>query len=1019
MEIYKSYSVLIVGDNGDRGTGLLLYHEGQDMFHVITCAHVIRSTEKVVIHLLIRQNAGDPREEQIEVSKEQFHFLSPEEDRAYGTSQIENDLAVVECKIGRLHIPSTSFAFYPMKEREEIITIGYPDRLAGEPLYYQQDDVTGTVSRVLEGQPFFIIRIEETVQNNADRPIELKGLSGAPVWEAKGLNEGKYLLGGIISSGIKQSISRGRVRVISARRVQLFLHDILGISVDSELPGTREDEIAPGYDSYQDMVMVRGGWIENSKREIKGYIEDLKLQKAIDVCNETIRNNDFSTCSQEQKRDIYSLLQQALRYGRKYEEYDKVTEEMHRQGIQNDREYLTNAIRYYEAEDNRKALEYIQMAIKVNPAGNEERVCLAVIQAALEKDASVSILSTLIGERDQLLFRPKDSKEEEGAYQVLGFAFVFRFGDTRRAIRCLNRAYQIGGSYVTLESLANVYSIQATSGRVIDTKSLAKARDAYIRILTTADDLARSGLFSRCGMLIYRCFYLANDRYRVIRHYKDLVESYQFRAGEKREAQIEYLKIAVLRGHVDLRKFDALTRRDREYFELNQLLDNPEINIQTEEELISYLTEIERRIQRIEEEKQDYGLEGVHLKMVSLYGRGVQEYHWNAVSEVRRHSEELIDPENKEYCSLLIQEYEEMDFQELEKRYKTLYEEKRNNRSFKELLNFYVRHQKFTKAKELYDHVVFNEPMPDEMEEDLLYREYLHFHLEYGLSLKHVIKHFVEHKGWIKDVYIRLFYQLSLNCATGCFNNPDEMLEDAKELFEQGVIGEREYYEKSLAILMYNMRIDDIERIIDHTHENRRIATPMEARYFVLRKYWVKENPYWEKMSQWTPEMLFEIYNEEAWNRTATEIFNEYRTNERKEIVADFWTIYYLLLIRGQEVLSFFDKIYITHFSIEKAMKEMENVNDSLIRRALYHLTVEKNVILRSPTIEEQAELFDEEAFTETICTLMLAEVVNCPAIVGEFRNEIPEKYKSRVIRPYRFPEIGRYMQGMRRIEQN
>lgn len=91
-----------------------------------------------------------------------------------------------------------------------------------------------------------------------------------------------------------------------------------------------------------------------------------------------------------------------------------------------------------------------------NPAGNEERVLAMAIRAA-KRDCDISAVSEFLGSRDQLLIKPKDEREEEFLYQTLGFVLSNYFKETTRALRCLNRAYQISGNFIILETLALTY----------------------------------------------------------------------------------------------------------------------------------------------------------------------------------------------------------------------------------------------------------------------------------------------------------------------------------------------------------------------------------------------------------------------------------------------------------------------------------------------------------------------------------------------------------------------------------
>lgn len=66
-----------------------------------------------------------------------------------------------------------------------------------------------------------------------------------------------------------------------------------------------------------------------------------------------------------------------------------------------------------------------------------------------------------------------------------------------------------------------------------------------------------------------------------------------------------------------------------------------------------------------------------------------------------------------------------------------------------------------------------------------------------------------------------------------------------------------------------------------------------------------------------------------------------------------------------------------------------------------------KNVKLLSPTLEQQLTVRNPSYnFMEVHSACLLAQELNCPAFVGEFRFEIPEQLRSKVIRPDNLKEV-------------
>lgn len=310
MEKHEAYSVLIMDDKGRRGTGTLFYSEGLSSFYVLTCAHVIYTSEKVWIRILI-PTAGDPEEKVVTATKAQFHFSPIDEPTVIGDQSIHTcDIAIVECELGDLFLRATRYSFYPMTNRERVRALGY-----------SQGD-----------GPFL---------NAADREAELKGFSGSPVWDEAMLEEHQYLFGGLIAAGIGTNISRGRIKVMNARYVQSLMYQEFGILMENRIPNVSENEVAPGYEEpieTPDQAAIRDSWIEHERCKGQTYVDGLQLQKAIDVTRKTIENTEFRKCTVEQKYSIYAVLLEAYRLAREFEIYDRISEEMHRAGISSERE---------------------------------------------------------------------------------------------------------------------------------------------------------------------------------------------------------------------------------------------------------------------------------------------------------------------------------------------------------------------------------------------------------------------------------------------------------------------------------------------------------------------------------------------------------------------------------------------------------------------------------------------------------------------------------------------------------
>ena len=166
-------------------------------------------------------------------------------------------------------------------------------------------------------------------------------------------------------------------------------------------------------------------------------------------------------------------------------------------------------------------------------------------------------------------------------------------------------------------------------------------------------------------------------------------------------------------------------------------------------------------------------------------------------------------------------------------------------------------------------------------------------------------------------------------------------------------------------------------------------------------------NTHWNSIQQWIASQMFDVYKKEKWLRNPKDILFESCTSENKAIVVDLWTLYFFVKVQAQEVMSHFKTIYITYDTVSMALQEINQVNDDDIRRVLIHLQREGNVKLLSPTLEQQLTVRNPSYnFMEVHSACLLAQELNCPAFVGEFRFEIPEQLRSKVIRPDNLKEV-------------
>lgn len=651
-------------------------------------------------------------------------------------------------------------------------------------------------------------------------------------------------------------------------------------------------------------------------------------------------------------------------------------------------------------------------------------------------DAFVSMVYLYDDQTMKIEFNCEDvirrALEKYGVYQTLGFVLSNYFKETTRALRCLNRAYQISGNFIILETLALTYYqhsirdafIEEGSDKIdparIHTDAIEKARDALLRVFSAADEMWLKGTFGRAGLQIFKCFYFMHDNFRIYKHYHDVMKYFDFPDGEtKRDIQLCYLDVAIRKEPVNIDDYDALTDHDKKFYELAILLEAPMrlfnvgLDIQapiSEKELLNVLTDGEKRLQELIETQTDdrLGFDGVHTSFANLYGNGIMRFQWHAISEVKRHCESIKNPTGIESFQIYIDELETYDFKAIENRYKAFFEKYDDIISFEEWCHFYIRHGEYLKTKELYDSVFDERKYLIEDQPEYFYRSYIDFTLAHQFDLTPALRCFVEHSDEFKDIFIYMSFEMDLKFATCTFNDPDQMLDDVKILLDEGLYTEADYNEKCLIINMLNCRPVQAEQYAGWAHGmHPLLSSKYERMLLVWKGAQVMPNTHWNSMQQWIASQMFDVYKKEKWLRNPKDILFESCTSENKAIVVDLWTLYFFVKVQAQEVMSHFKTIYITYDTVSMALQEINQVNDDDIRRVLIHLQREGNVKLLSPTLEQQLTVRNPSYnFMEVHSACLLAQELNCPAFVGEFRFEIPEQLRSKVIRPDNLKEV-------------
>ncbi len=321
----------------------------------------------------------------------------------------------------------------------------------------------------------------------------------------------------------------------------------------------------------------------------------------------------------------------------------------------------------------------------------------------------------------------------------------------------------------------------------------------------------------------------------------------------------------------------------------------------------------------------------------------------------------------------------------------------------------------------LYESVFNERKYLIEDQPEYFYRSYIDFTINHQFDITPAIRCLVENKDAFKDIFIYMLFEMDLNFYTVTFNNPDKMIEDAAALFNEGLYTQKTYDEKCLIINMLNCRPEYAEKYAAWAKGANPLQSSFAERILLVWKGApVEQNLHWKSMKSHRMENMIEFYKNETWTRNPIEILTECHTQQKKEIVVDLWTLYLFAKNYLLWIFSSFKTIYVTHNTVSMTLQEINQVRDDDIKKLLIPLQIATNVKILSPTLEQQLEVRDGTYdFMEIHSACLLAQELNCPALVGENRFEIPEKLRKNVIRPHNIDTLMEFVFGRQMIEEN
>ena len=294
----RPYAVYITDEeNTAEGSGVLFYPGGNQLF-VFTCAHVVDRADKIKLVILKAVNIERDLYQvfQIQVPKEQILYspldIVTEED---GEKVHSEDIAIIQVqKPEELLMEETQYFFGDTLRNSPVYTQGYPNGLPekSSPIGYLEC-FHGIVVVNAANEDKFSLRITDGFLDQGNRVYELKGISGAPVWDGQETDgEQELSLLGVMSSAYGQTALLSKVFATKLQRIRVRMKEKFGIVIERKLLGIPEEDVACG--QYKPMVFdgtvaekepvsENERWLGEQAVACRCHIGNLQLQKAIDT----------------------------------------------------------------------------------------------------------------------------------------------------------------------------------------------------------------------------------------------------------------------------------------------------------------------------------------------------------------------------------------------------------------------------------------------------------------------------------------------------------------------------------------------------------------------------------------------------------------------------------------------------------------------------------------------------------------------------------------------------------------
>lgn len=1048
----REYSVYVSDTkNTIQGSGVLFYAGGDSMF-VFTCAHVVDNLDTVRLFILKEIDASKDlyRVFATEVPSSQIMFspldVVTEEN---GEKTHTEDFAIIQIsKPDEMEVSKTEYFVTETYRNRSVYVQGYPNGVPeGKKHIEYLDCLHGQVVVNPSDSNQFTIRMDDPAIDSGSRVYELRGLSGAPVWDD---NEEVNGLLGLFTSAYDTTALLSKVRATKAQQIRSIMKERFDVVIERKLEGVSENEVA-GNDFTPTVFngtiqrtdkSENEKWIEDELTGFRVIIEDLKLQKAIDKGRDLIADPKYGTLSKESQRKVKQYLLYCYEIADMDAEFEALEADMRDCGLIKEHDTLRLLTRTFMKRQFLETVDAAQRCID-NWDGSERDSLLSFAKAFLllakaytENLPVEETIGKLIDKQENFVFHTDEIEDESLVYQMIGYVYGERYHDHVNAVRFLNRSYRIGYDSMVLETLAaayynlGVFDATDENGKVpdwrkLDQKALYKARECYLIIKGKADDLFWSGTMRRMGLCVYNTFVFLNDNYRILTIYQD-IQKYLLNLthDEWRDIEMKYARISAQKGEIDTKEFKHITTKDGILLEAlakacrcANLIEDVTANVPRDQiqdmspfsreirDTTRYLEDAVRRIDRCDRVP-------IYVQMINLYGRGMLLFGWEKKDKLSSLYERLSEYADEDLLESMGNFIFEMDapIEDSIKRFTATFEKRKNIITWQELNHLYIRHGMLDKADEMYKELLSERKELIEEGPEYAYRAFIDYITLYRRDLKYALQCYLDAKAAFRDTDIEGFWELELMLYSNSFNDPERFEMERKHFVEKGLVAEESYHRA--AFIAHLTNLDEV-KAAEHNNYIRQyphylnpktgmLIMSKEEIHFLNWIGAVKPGfiPPPDSMLDERAREVQAQYEQEPWHRPIDkQLKNQFGLS--KTIAIDAWSLYQLAANEILDTLESFECIYVSHMSIIRLFEELSRTNNIKIRILLNYLKSCSKVHIYSAGFKSQLEVRNVAQYFESASTIAVAFEKDCLAVYGEpvVDEELVSHFENRIIR--------------------